>query len=65
VTPPTVPEALPIVAIMVELLIHVPPDEASASVAVAPWQTVAVPVMAKGTGLTVTIAVALQPEDVV
>ena len=59
-TPETIP-VVPIVATPVLALVHVPPPVASASVVVAPVQTVRVPVMAAGVVLTVTILVAKQP----
>ena len=43
------------------LLVHVPPEVASLKVVVSPTQTAAVPVIAAGNGLTVTIVVAIQP----
>jgi hypothetical protein len=61
VTPVTIPEAAPIVAMLVLPLSHVPPAEASVSVVVRPIHTVAVPPMDAGNGLTVTIVVVVQP----
>ena len=40
---------------------QVPPGEASANVIVAPAHTCVGPVMADGTGYTVTVSVAVQP----
>ena len=60
VTPETIPELVPIVATLVLLLIHVPPPVLE-SVVVEPAQTVAVPVIADGNGLTVTTVVVIQP----
>ena len=54
--PDTAPEGEPTVAIAVLLLLHVPPVVASPSVVVAPAQTLVVPVIAAGAGLTVTVA---------
>ena len=59
-TPVTMP-VVPIVAIVVVLLAHVPLPVASLKVVVEPAHTLAVPAIADGTGLTVTILVALQP----
>ena len=52
--PVTMPDDDPTVAMLLLLVLHVPPP-ASVSVVVAPWQTVAVPVIAEGRGLTVTV----------
>jgi hypothetical protein len=57
-TPPIVPVPAPMVAAAVVLLTHVPPPDASLSVAVAPAQTERAPLMAAGNGLTVTAWVA-------
>lgn len=61
--PVTSPEPEPIVATVVLLLLHVPPDDASFKVVVAPAQIPVVPVIGDGTGFTVSIAVAAQPVD--
>lgn len=61
VTPLTVPEPEPIVATAVLLLLHAPNGEASASVVVDDTQTVGVPVIVAGKGLTVNTEVAMQP----
>ena len=45
---------VPTVAIVAGILLHDPPDVASASVVTEPAHTVAVPVMGDGAGLTVT-----------
>lgn len=60
VTPVTIP-VLAIVAMPVELLLHMPPPVASVKLVVAPVHTVAVPVIlpAFGNGLTVMVEVAL------
>ena len=58
--PETIPELVPIVATMVLLLTHVPPPVLE-RVVVEPAQTVAVPVIADGNGLTVTTVVVMQP----
>jgi hypothetical protein len=52
---------LPIVAEDVVLLLHVPPDGLVLKVVVRPTQTVLLPVIAVGTGLTNTDLVAMQP----
>jgi len=52
----------PIVAIVVLLLLQVPPTVASASVVVKPGHTVVVPVIAAGNAFTVNVVVALHPE---
>jgi hypothetical protein len=57
VTPDTIPEPEPTVATEVELLLQVPPDTASLNVVVDPVQTVSVPVIAAGNGVTVTMVV--------
>jgi hypothetical protein len=54
VTPVTTPFAEPTVAIAMSLLLHVPDAVASVNVMVEPWHTVVAPVIAAGTGLTVT-----------
>ena len=59
-TPVTTPVP-EIVALEGLLLLHVPPEVASASVVVKPSHTLAVPVIAAGNGLTVIGKVALQP----
>jgi hypothetical protein len=56
-TPVTVPVEEPIVASEALLLLQVPPDEPSLNVVVAPAQTIPVPVIDDGSGLTVTAAV--------
>ena len=58
--PVTIPVEEPAVAIPVVPLAHVPPP-ASLKVVVNPAQTAAVPLIADGNGLTVTITVAIQP----
>jgi hypothetical protein len=63
-TPPTIPVDEPIVAIDVLPLIQVPPLVALLKAVVPPTQTVGVPVMDAGNGLTVTIVVTLQQADV-
>jgi hypothetical protein len=55
------PEVDPIVATGVLLLLHVPPVITSVNVVVVPGQMLNVPVIADGTGLTVTIVVARHP----
>lgn len=61
VTPDTIPVAVPIAAIAVLLLPHVPPVVASVSAAVLPVHTIAGPAIAEGKGFTVTTAVIKQP----
>ncbi len=61
-TPEAIPELVPMVATLVLLLIHVPPPVLE-SVVVEPAQTVAVPVIVDGNGLTVTTVVVIQPVD--
>ena len=56
VTPVTIPE-VPTVALVL-LLLHVPPPVLFANAVVEPTQTVKVPVVATGTGWTVTVVVA-------
>ena len=61
--PVTIPD-VPTVATPVLVLLQVPPPVPSARFVVAPWHTVAVPVIA-AIGLTVTTVFALQPEAVI
>jgi hypothetical protein len=57
--PVNTPLPIPIVAIDVALLVHVPPDRPSVKVVVAPAaQTVDDPLIAGGVGYMVTVAVA-------
>lgn len=60
-TPVTTPLDEPIATVEGSLLLHDPPADASVSVALAPAHSVARPVMAPGSGLTVSIAVTEQP----
>ena len=62
-TPVITPVEEPMVAIVVTPLVHVPPPVASLRVVVKPAQTVAIPVIDDGNGLTVTITVAKQPVE--
>jgi hypothetical protein len=64
-TPFTVPLALPTVANAVLLLDHTPPAGVAVSDVPEPAHTERVPVIAPGTGLTVMVVVAKQPEPVV
>ena len=59
--------AEPIVATDVLVLVQAPPEEISVSVAVCPLQIAAAPVIASGTGLTVTffVTVAEHPKPFV
>ena len=62
-----VPGAIPLmifadsVATAVLLLLHVPPEGELTKVVVSPVQMVALPLIAVGSGFTVTICVRLQP----
>ena len=55
--PVTMPDEAPIVATVGVPLVHVPEGVASANVVVLPTQTLSVPVIDAGSGLTVTSAV--------
>ena len=59
-TPDTTPVDEPTVATLEVLLLHVPPP-ASVNVIAAATQTLVAPVMADGSGSTVTTRVVLQP----
>jgi hypothetical protein len=61
VTPVTTPVVEPTVATPSEVLLHVPPGEASLRVMLKATQTEEGPVMATGEGVTVTIFVVIQP----
>jgi hypothetical protein len=58
----TLPEDESMVAIALPELLHFPPAVASPSVTAEPRQTLCVPVMDNGKGLTVTVAYAAQPD---
>jgi len=60
-TPDTIPEPVPIVALTVLLLAHVPPVVELVSVILAPSQTDEAPEIAPGRGWTVTEYIAEQP----
>jgi len=60
-TPVTIPELEPTVASAVLLLVHVPPVVASLNVVVANGQRTIVPVIAAGSGLTVSVVVVKHP----
>ena len=60
-TPVTKPVEASIIAILVLLLVHAPPPEASLKVVVNPAHTVAIPVIEDGNVFTVTTTVAIQP----
>jgi hypothetical protein len=63
-TPVTTPDDDPIVAIAGVLLVQVPPDGVPDNIIVEPTHTAMVPVelvTADGNGLTVTVAVRIQP----
>jgi hypothetical protein len=59
--PMTRPVAEPMTAEKVLLLVHVPPPTASLNVEVNPKQTFVLPVIADGTGLTITDVVTKHP----
>lgn len=59
--PVTTPVVLPMVATDVVADVHVPPDEAEASVVVLPTQVFVVPVMAAGRFITENDLLVLQP----
>jgi hypothetical protein len=61
VPPVTVPDAEPMFAVVVLLLVHAPPAVASASVVVSPVHICGTPLIADGNGLTVTMVAAAQP----
>jgi hypothetical protein len=54
--PVTVPEPEPTEAIDVAVVVHVPPPKVLESTVAAPAQSVVVPVIAAGLGLTVMVA---------
>ena len=54
------PESEPIVATPILSLLHVPPAAASVSVVDDPMQLLVAPLITPGTGLTVTLEVAVQ-----
>jgi hypothetical protein len=56
--PVTIPEPLPIVATVVVLLLHVPPDVLLLNDVVNPTHKDVIPVIVAGSGLTVTVIVA-------
>ena len=58
--PETIPVELPMVAMPVDPDVHVPPPELL-SVVVAPAQTLPEPVIADGSGFTVTTVEVIQP----
>ena len=62
--PVTIPVVEPTVAREVLLLLHVPPPAASDKLRLAPEQTEPLPVMAAGSGLTVTIVLTEHPAAV-
>ena len=64
-TPVTTPVKEPTDAIPELLLVHVPPDDALASVVVKPTHTLVVPVIAAGSGLIVTVVLALAVQPLV
>jgi hypothetical protein len=56
-TPLTIPELLPMVAVAVGFILHVPPVDRLFSIVVCPTQVVSVPVIGSGKGFTVIIRV--------
>jgi hypothetical protein len=60
--PFTAPVSEPTVATEILLLDHEPPASALLNVVVEPTQTLVVPMLDGGRGLTVTVAIAVQPE---
>jgi len=56
------PDELPIVAVVVGVIVQVPPDARSAKSVVAPTHTCNVPPIEDGPVLTFTVVVAEQPE---
>ena len=62
-TPVTTPVEEPTVATPVDPELHVVP--ADVNVVVAPWHSVAVPVIAGGNAFTVTVVVVAQPAELV
>ena len=62
--PPVIPDTVPEVTVVLPLLVlQVPPGLKSVSTVVKPIHTVRLPDIASGNGLSVTIAVAIQPVD--
>jgi energy-converting hydrogenase Eha subunit A len=64
-TPATSPEVETTVAMAGAVLLHVPPPTPSARVSVEPTQILPVPVIAVGTGFTVSTCLILQPALIV
>ena len=62
ITPETIPEVLPTVAIAALPVVQVPPLTSSLIIAVPPRQTVSVPFIVGGAAFTFTTTVVLQPE---
>ena len=60
-TPDTIPVDEPTLAMVLSLLVHIPPEVALFSVVEEPIHTIDEPVMAVGTAFTVTVAIAAQP----
>jgi hypothetical protein len=58
---PVTKPAVLMVATVVALLLHAPPEVRSVSCVVAPAHTARLPVIATGTGFTVTVVVIEQP----
>lgn len=64
VTPVTMPVPAPTVAMVVEPLVHAPPEGVEPNVVVLPWHTVSVPVITEGWAFIVIAFTAKQPDDV-
>jgi hypothetical protein len=62
-SPTATPEAVPIVAIPILLLLHFPPPVISLKEVALPAHTAVMPVIAAGAGLTVIVLVTLQPVE--
>ena len=60
-TPVTMPLPVPIVATVVALLVQLPPPVASVNVVVNPEQTLVVPEIPDGNGLTVKVVEDIHP----
>ena len=63
-SPVTTPVVEPTIAIVVLLLLQLPPDVRSLKGVVSPEHTLSVPSIDVGKGLTVAIAVVKQPVDI-
>jgi hypothetical protein len=63
-TPFTIPENVPIIATAVLLLLHVPPGVGLVSIVVVPRHALSRPDIGLGSGFTVTVVIAVQPNNV-